>query len=48
MLEIFSGGCDPEVEGDNSPVVFRRWKTRNCDLLKNTVKKKEEAGVVPM
>ena len=43
MLEIFSGGCEPEVEGDNSHVVdtIRKQET---DLFKKVAQKMDEAG----
>ena len=47
MLEIFSGGHELEVEGDESRCCRRR-KTRNCDLFKKVAQKMEEVGVVPM
>ena len=43
MLKIFSGGREPEIEGDDS-LCCRRQKTRNGDLLKKVVQKMEEAG----
>ena len=47
MLEIFPGEREPEVQGDDSPVVVAVGKRETAIYLKRW-RKMEEVGVVPM